>query len=1003
MAAFLFLLGIFYLVVLPILVFVALSRPGAAEHKIKVLESRLEGLELRWREFRRTTAPTTPKPNPPAAAPVPLTQPMPQAVASASLPPPLPPRPAPAPTPIPTASFVGTAPPPLAATKREIPLPTPGAATPETLDPGAEIRLGARWATRLGIGFLVVAVVFFGIYISKFSSPSVRLAEVVGLAAGVTGLGVWLERKTREFGEAVFAGGLAIFYFAAFAAHAITAMRVIDLNSVGTGLLVRYIAVGLIAFIAWQRNRRHVATMAVALGMISCFFALHNDRMEITLGAALGLMAVAAALRITRGWVWPLAAGYVGAQICYLGSVLAAMGFTLESFFQGAWELVGRHQDPTAVLWAGFTLVYPVAFFILLLATDTVAELRGGKGWSESNNRDVRTGIVLFATILYGLGSWWGGAEFGDSWDSHNLLAAAVVCLAAGWIYRARKDLPDIYEILYAAAGAWTAIYFINEYTGWIRWLALLLESFIFAWRVRRHGSSLAWACLFAVWACSLGIALRDASHLSAAVGSWDAQRWKFAAWTVGSVLLWAWIEKLPRAVRDDEKVCVNSSGYLTAAGGVMLALFAWTNPALPWIFLALGVGVAVFAMVGRMRNAWPTVWSSLLFAMWLYEPAYQATPWAVFLMLSAFTTTVLVATGTLQYCAKGESLKSAGIAAELLGFFSLLYTWSRGFEAFAAGDDYLMLALTLAALVMAALAWCGPWRLTGDLAWVWAFAGLMFGIWSRWNSHYTGVEHASLAAVLVLGVLWGFLARQTQPRVYALRLNAIGLFLPGLLFAGWSALSIPQGTSVFTQSLVLAGGAAAYFTVGRRDWLPGGTTAAAILSIGAGLRTVLLPMAVLPDCWTPAAVAVVILYEGWLARRRNPRWDRPLRDSVLLLVAAAALLVFDGTAWRLPQPLRHDDLTLLWAAAGAVVFVAGLAGRLRSYRYAGLAGLALCVCRMFLVDITDQLGRIFAFGALAVVLLAIGFSYHKLRPWLAGRDTDELPTVLPPVKKTVS
>jgi hypothetical protein len=41
----------------------------------------------------------------------------------------------------------------------------------------------------------------------------------------------------------------------------------------------------------------------------------------------------------------------------------------------------------------------------------------------------------------------------------------------------------------------------------------------------------------------------------------------------------------------------------------------------------------------------------------------------------------------------------------------------------------------------------------------------------------------------------------------------------------------------------------------------------------------------------------------------------------------------------------------------------------------------------MFMVDITDTLERIFAFGALAVVLLAIGFSYDKLRPWLTARD----------------
>jgi uncharacterized membrane protein len=89
----------------------------------------------------------------------------------------------------------------------------------------------------------------------------------------------------------------------------------------------------------------------------------------------------------------------------------------------------------------------------------------------------------------------------------------------------------------------------------------------------------------------------------------------------------------------------------------------------------------------------------------------------------------------------------------------------------------------------------------------------------------------------------------------------------------------------------------------------------------------------------------------------------------------------------------------MLWAGVGAGVFITGLAARLREYRYAGLAGLAVCVPRMFIVDITDQFGRILAFGALAVVLLAIGFSYHKLRAWLVARDAISTPAVPPPVK----
>ncbi len=988
----LLLIGIFYLLVLPIMVFVALGRPNELTHRIRVLENRLEALERKSREAGQTKAETRAANLAPTVTSIPppiweLKAPGVGNVASpvanmvdagekSFTPPPLPP-----------ATFASN--PPAANAK-------PAASA--SADPSAEIRLGARWATRLGSGFLVVAVVFFGIYISKYSSPTIRLLEVAGLAAVVTGLGLWLERQAREFGEAVFAGGLAMFYFAAFAAHAIPAMRVITVDAVRTGPAVQFLAVAAIGLVAWWRNRRHMAAMSIALGVLSCFFALHRDRMEITLGAALGLAVAAAGLRLARGWVWPLAIGYVGAQVCYVASILALIGFTLENFFQGRWMGAALpHLAPEMAPWPGITLIFPTAYFLLLLGADTWAERRGRK-----DRPALRTGIILTAAILYGLGGWWGGAEFGQSWDSYNLLTAAVICLGAGLVYRARQDVAEIHEILYAAAGTWAAIYFINEYTGWIRWLALLLETFVFAWRVRRHGSGFAWTCLMGTWAGSFALAFSDTFKIDADVYAWSPHRLKYGVWLLVSLALWAWLEKSPREKRGEEGTCLTAGGIFTALGAVVLGRLAWADPAASWLLLALALAAAAFGLLGKLQMVWPTVWLSLLFSMWLYCPASGTPIGETILALAAFSAAVLAATAFLQPRPGKGGSKAFALGAEMFGFLSLLYAWLRGFEVLDGGESYFSLALMLAALALAALAWRGPWRATGDLAWIWAMAGLVCGIVHQGIVSSDREEYAGLALALTLGWLWGALARREQPGVYILSLDRMGLFLPGILLTGWTVLTFAENISAKDEIRLLAGSAVAFAMAGRRAWLLGGASAAVLLTLGAAIFALGTGLNTLDDCWTPAMVSGAIIFEGWLAVSRSKHWPRGLRDAFLIFIAGAALAVFDGPALNLPAP-ASQKITLFWAGAGGVIFVAGLAARFRSFRYVGLAGLALCVPRLFLVDITDQFGRILAFGALALVLLAIGFSYHKLRPWLAGRDESDAPPVIPPAKKTFS
>ena len=72
--------------------------------------------------------------------------------------------------------------------------------------------------------------------------------------------------------------------------------------------------------------------------------------------------------------------------------------------------------------------------------------------------------------------------------------------------------------------------------------------------------------------------------------------------------------------------------------------------------------------------------------------------------------------------------------------------------------------------------------------------------------------------------------------------------------------------------------------------------------------------------------------------------------------------------------------VTLGWGLAAGVCFLGGLILRTAPHRLLGLLGLALCIPRVFFVDLQSPLHRIVAFIVLGGVLLWVGFSYHRFR-----------------------
>jgi hypothetical protein len=131
-------------------------------------------------------------------------------------------------------------------------------------------------------------------------------------------------------------------------------------------------------------------------------------------------------------------------------------------------------------------------------------------------------------------------------------------------------------------------------------------------------------------------------------------------------------------------------------------------------------------------------------------------------------------------------------------------------------------------------------------------------------------------------------------------------------------------------------------------------------------------------------ATAVVVLVLTASMRR----WDAGASAETALgarragAFAGAALLA--GASWLIPGA-AHAYVTAFWGLCGLSMFAAGLFFRMRAFRTAGLSLLGLATVRLFLIDMDSALTRIFAFGALAIVLLAVGYLYQKFRDRIGG------------------
>ncbi|MEO5802077.1 MAG: DUF2339 domain-containing protein, partial [Verrucomicrobiota bacterium] len=135
-----------------------------------------------------------------------------------------------------------------------------------------EMRLGTYWLVRVGIVLLLTGMVFFARYAyQNYFGQLGPLGKVILMYIGsglLLGAGFFLQRKEgkeslRNYGQVLFAGGLALVYFTTYAAHHIANLRVIPNPVLDGALLLAWTA-----YIVWIADRKKSEVLALfAIGL----------------------------------------------------------------------------------------------------------------------------------------------------------------------------------------------------------------------------------------------------------------------------------------------------------------------------------------------------------------------------------------------------------------------------------------------------------------------------------------------------------------------------------------------------------------------------------------------------------------------------------------------------------------------------------------------------------------------------------------------------------------
>jgi hypothetical protein len=312
---------------------------------------------------------------------------------------------------------------------------------------------------RVGIVLVLTSLVFFGHlayqnYISKLG-PGGKVT-LLYLASGLLlGAGWWFQRATvrinlKNYGQVLFAGGLAALYFTTYAAHHVEQLLVIRNAALDGALLL--LCAGSIVWIADRKKSEVLALFAVGLAFYSCiitrvgFFTLYSN-LVLTLATVFFL--------VRNRWA-----------VLSFGSLAGSYAaYAFWRFFDGSqW-----HWAPELGIWSGtfFLFAYWLVFTAgVFLCRDEKFAGQSRAGFLTLNNGGL---LALFLLTMFQV-------QHGDFWK-FMLIYGGVLLVLAGLARQWLKTEPLARNSYLAQGLLLVTIGLISKYSGLQLALILGVES----------------------------------------------------------------------------------------------------------------------------------------------------------------------------------------------------------------------------------------------------------------------------------------------------------------------------------------------------------------------------------------------------------------------------------------------------------------------------------------------------------------------------------------------
>jgi len=841
-----------------------------------------------------------------------------------------------------------------------------------------EAGVGAWFATRMGILIGVIAAVFFGMYVAQDTPAWLRWLSLLGVSSGIALLGLWLEKRSVEiapFGRVLFAGGLSMIYLCSYAAYGFEPIRIV--HSEAAGVLLQVIAVVLILLASLWRRRESIAILALLFGYFSCVFSFLNLMDDYALAGAILLALWGGYLGWRQGW-WQALTLSLGGTWLITGLVM--LNRAIRDF-------------PPAPSLASALVILSGMFGLFLFLHSRRDIFR-----AEFTSTSQRLFHLGNSAALLAIG--WGFTFFAYRDQLEVFYTVAAVLMLVAWLWFLRTDpYGGISTTYLIKASSLISLAVVAAFTGEVRWLGILAQAACLAYATKRNPHQALDYFFYLVIALAATLYLYDISADGAV-----------AAINPLIALLFLLVLGLVLAVRrrflagdkpsDDPAIGLSLLAQLLA-GLTAIAFLNVFHEGLSGILYALGLalffaGTEALPAANRrwfIPSALTALYAYFVFLLrWPHDAGMASTLLAGSLLVALGCAAAWQLAHRLINLSRGRgfaegTLHLLGILILTLTLFrtvpessfyfaAMLAVWAAlGCGIFLRMPKLALLSATAFPIALLLFAY-GSWTTLGaPLSWITALMGMVYMLFLAHRQATMAGGAGATARKLELHAWFGGGMVAIPAFLIAVYSHVPSAWIPLVLGSGALALSgvwrlwKPWAWAWLVVVLAILSHLAVYSAMffaalNPTNTFPGGGIAGFVYQI-------LLPSIL------PLLAALVILAGG-----------RKISDHVAshcwALVGSASLaLIFFGATQPPFELLSYA--TVIWGLSAIALFVFGLTARLKPLRLVALAGLGAAIIRLFVHDVQDVLLRIIAFAALGVVLLIIGYLYHRYKDRIEG------------------